>query len=115
MRCHSGRSRCRLGDWELRTMHRRHFIAAAGAGLIAPPVAWGQAAGSLTYGTVAPAPPGLVGELHLPPGPGRSPGLLILGGSEGGHGAAYHFAKVFASRGFASLGVAYFGDPGVPP
>ncbi|MGZ6013907.1 MAG: acyl-CoA thioester hydrolase/BAAT C-terminal domain-containing protein, partial [Caulobacteraceae bacterium] len=43
-----------------------------------------------------------------------APGLLILGGSEGGHGPAFHFAATFARRGFASLGLAYFADPGLP-
>jgi hypothetical protein len=95
-------------------MHRRQFLAAVSAGAFVSSVARSQTAAPETYGTIVTAPAGLVGELHLPLGPGRSPGLLILGGSEGGHGAAYHLAKVFAARGFASLGLAYFGDPGVP-
>jgi dienelactone hydrolase len=100
-------------------MNRRGFFTAAAAGVLAPAFARAQvdARGADAQGpaqTIAPAPTGLVGELHLPAGPGRAPGLLILGGSEGGHGAAYHFAQVFAARGFASFGLAYFGDPGVP-
>jgi dienelactone hydrolase len=93
-------------------MNRRHFLTATAAGVFAPVLAQAQA--SAPSQTIVPAPDGLVGELHLPPGPGRSPGLLILGGSEGGHGPAYRFAKTFADRGFASLGLAYFADPGVP-
>src|SRR3954469_17280509 len=93
-------------------MDRRGFIAAALAGATLSPLR-ARAQAAAAEAVVRP-PAGLVGELHLPPGPGRAPGLLILGGSEGGHGAAYHFAKVFAARGFASLGLAYFGDPGVP-
>ena len=90
-------------------MDRRRFLA-VGAATLAPAAARGQAAGDL----VVTAPAGLVGELRLPPGRGRAPGLLILGGSEGGHGPAYHFAQVFAARGYAAFGLAYFGDPGLP-
>jgi uncharacterized protein len=90
-------------------MDRRRFLA--GAAALLPAAARAQA---MQAGAVVAAPAGLVGELRLPPGSGRAPGLLILGGSEGGHGPAYHFAQVFAARGFASLGLAYFGDPGVP-
>jgi dienelactone hydrolase len=93
-------------------MHRRQFLAAAAASGLAPSLVRAQTAANGE--TVVPAPAGLVGELHLPSAPGPSPGLLILGGSEGGHGPAYHFAKLFGARGFASLGLAYFGDPGVP-
>jgi len=91
-------------------MDRRHFLAAAAAGAFAPAFARAQAG---AQGVVLP-PAGLVGELHLPDSKGRAPGLLILGGSEGGHAAAFRFAGVFAKRGFASFGLAYFGDPGVP-
>jgi hypothetical protein len=93
-------------------MHRRRFLAAAAAGVCAPALARAETATPKVIAT----PPGLVGELHLPDGAGRrAPGLLILGGSEGGHGPARHFAATFAKRGFASLGLAYFGDPGLPP
>src|SRR4051794_23065162 len=93
-------------------MDRRHFLTAAGSASLMASRALAQPQTS-TPGVVIP-PPGLVGELHLPEGKGRAPGLLILGGSEGGHGPAFRFAQVFAKRGFASLGLAYFGDPGVP-
>jgi hypothetical protein len=91
-------------------MHRRAFLTAATAGVCAPVLARAQSTGPAVETT----PPGLVGELHRPDGAGRAPGLLILGGSEGGHGPAFHFAATFAKRGFASLGLAYFGDPGLP-
>ncbi|HYH29967.1 MAG TPA: acyl-CoA thioesterase/bile acid-CoA:amino acid N-acyltransferase family protein [Pseudonocardia sp.] len=56
---------------------------------------------------------GLVGDLHLPPGPGPWPGVLLLGGSEGGRpDPAY--AALLASQGYAVLGLAYFGEPGLP-
>lgn len=90
-------------------MDRRCFIAALGAAGLAS-----RADAQASAQSVVPAPTGLVGELHLPPGAGRAPGLLILGGSEGGHGPAYHFAETFAARGYAALGLAYFGDPGLP-
>jgi len=91
-------------------MDRRHFLVAAAAGAVAPGVARTQTAAP---GMIL-APPGLVGELHLPDRKGRAPGLLILGGSEGGHGPAFRFAGTFAKRGFASLGLAYFADEGLP-
>jgi hypothetical protein len=57
---------------------------------------------------------GLVGDLYLPPGPGPWPGVLLLGGSEGGRpDPAY--ASLLASQGFAVLGLAYFGEPSLPP
>src|SRR4051812_4914570 len=93
-------------------MDRRHFLTAAGSASLLASRALAQPQTSAP-GVVIP-PAGLVGELHLPDGKGRAPGLMILGGSEGGHAAAFHFAQVFAKRGFASLGLAYFGDPGVP-
>jgi uncharacterized protein len=91
-------------------MNRRRFLAATAAAGLSPALA--RAQGAAPKVVTAPAP--LVGELHLPDGAGRAPGLLILGGSEGGHGPAFHFAATFAKRGFASLGLAYFGDPGLP-
>ena len=91
-------------------MDRRNFLAATVFAALSPALARAQPAASKAVVT----PPGLVGELHLPDGAGRAPALLILGGSEGGHGPAFHFAETFAKRGFASLGLAYFGDSGLP-
>lgn len=57
---------------------------------------------------------GVVGDLYLPAGPGPWPGVLMLGGSEGGRpDPAY--AALLASHGYAVLGLAYFGEPGLPP
>jgi dienelactone hydrolase len=55
-----------------------------------------------------------VGALALPPGDGPFPAVLVFGGSEGGSGSGVFTAMILAQRGFAALGVAYFGEPGVP-
>ena len=55
---------------------------------------------------------GLVGEFFQPTGTGRRPGLVVLGGSEGGidrYGAAG-----LAARGYAVLALAYFRMPSLP-
>ncbi|MER5391500.1 acyl-CoA thioesterase/bile acid-CoA:amino acid N-acyltransferase family protein [Saccharopolyspora sp. NPDC002686] len=57
---------------------------------------------------------GLVGDLHLPPGPGPHPGVILLGGSEGGRPNP-ELGRFLAGKGFAVLGLAYFGLPGLPP
>jgi dienelactone hydrolase len=49
---------------------------------------------------------GLRGTLFLPPGKDRHPGVLVLGGSEGGLPARR--AAWLASHGFAALALAYF-------
>ncbi len=54
-----------------------------------------------------------VGTLALPPAPGKHPALVLLGGSEGGDSMA-DVAPLFASHGFATASVAYFGLPGLP-
>jgi len=56
---------------------------------------------------------GIVGVLYEP-GDGRAhPGLVVLGGSEGGFSEAE--AAMFASRGFTALSLAYFGVDRLPP
>jgi dienelactone hydrolase len=56
---------------------------------------------------------GLVGDLYLPPGKGVWPGVLLLGGAEGGRpDPAY--AALLASEGYVVLALAYFGAPGLP-
>ncbi|QYN36280.1 acyl-CoA thioesterase/BAAT N-terminal domain-containing protein [Pseudonocardia sp. DSM 110487] len=56
---------------------------------------------------------GLVGDLYLPPGTGIWPGVLLLGGAEGGRpDPAY--AALLASEGYVVFGLAYFGAPGLP-
>ncbi|MEU5853338.1 acyl-CoA thioesterase/bile acid-CoA:amino acid N-acyltransferase family protein [Saccharopolyspora shandongensis] len=57
---------------------------------------------------------GLVGDLHLPPGPGPHPGVILLGGSDGGRPDP-GLGRFLAGKGFAVLGLAYFGLPGLPP
>jgi dienelactone hydrolase len=57
--------------------------------------------------------PGVVGTLFLPPGEGRHPAIIVLSGSEGG---TYEpAAAVYASHGFVTLALAYFGMEGLPP
>lgn len=53
---------------------------------------------------------GLVGRLFYPEGSGRrTPGLLVLGGSEGGlQSYVLYEAALLASRGYAALALAYF-------
>jgi len=54
------------------------------------------------------------GTLVTPVGDGPFPAVLTFGGSEGGSGAGVWQAYYLASLGYAALGVAYFGEPGVP-
>jgi dienelactone hydrolase len=55
---------------------------------------------------------GLHGVLFAPPGPGRHPGMLVLGGSEGG--LPSRRAAWLASHGFAALALAYFRYENLP-
>jgi hypothetical protein len=56
---------------------------------------------------------GLVGDLYLPPGAGVWPGVLLLGGPEGGRpDPAY--AALLAAQGYVVLALAYFGVPSLP-
>jgi dienelactone hydrolase len=56
---------------------------------------------------------GLVGDLYLPPGSGEWPGVLLLGGAEGGRpDPAY--ASLLSAQGYVVLALAYFGVPGLP-
>ncbi len=56
---------------------------------------------------------GLVGKLFLPSKNRKYPGLIVLGGSEGGLSSVDH-AMLLASHGYASLALAYFGVDGLP-
>ena len=56
---------------------------------------------------------GLVGVLCTPTGVGAAPGVLVLGGSEGG--LHERDAQALAAEGFTALSLAYFGAPGLPP
>ena len=55
---------------------------------------------------------GLNGFLYYPAEGGPFPGVIILGGSEGG--LLEWFARALASNGFAALTLAYFNYPNVP-
>jgi acetyl esterase/lipase len=57
---------------------------------------------------------GLVGVYYTPATPGPHPAVLTFGGSEGGLRTGSIAASFLASLGYASLGVAYFGAPGLP-
>ncbi len=57
--------------------------------------------------------PGVVGTLFLPPGEGRRPAVIVLSGSEGG---TYEpAAAIYASHGYVTFALAYFGMDGLPP
>lgn len=58
---------------------------------------------------------GIVGTLYSPqqPTPGAA-AVLVLGGSDGGSGSARTVAAALAQNGHPALGVAYFGDDGLP-
>jgi dienelactone hydrolase len=56
---------------------------------------------------------GLAGVLCRPRAGGPAPGVLLLGGSEGG--LHERDAQVLAGHGFTVLALAYFGMPGLPP
>jgi dienelactone hydrolase len=55
---------------------------------------------------------GIVGTLFLPPGTGRRPAIIVLGGSSGGVWEAR--AALLASHGYAALALGYFRMPGLP-
>jgi dienelactone hydrolase len=57
---------------------------------------------------------GLVGVLVVPPGSGKRPAIITFGGSEGGLESGQRLAEYWASLGYVSLGLAYFGAPGLP-
>jgi acetyl esterase/lipase len=57
---------------------------------------------------------GLVGTLYVPATPGPHPAILVLGGSEGGLDSVSFSAAYYGSFGYATLGLAYFGVPGLP-
>lgn len=58
---------------------------------------------------------GLVGRYFRPPGDEMFPAAVVVGGSGGGLRGANTTAALLASRGIASLALAYFGLPGLPP
>jgi acetyl esterase/lipase len=57
---------------------------------------------------------GLYGELYLPTKPtGKRPALLVISGGEGGLSTSAT-AGALAARGYPSLALAYFAEPGLP-
>lgn len=56
----------------------------------------------------------MVGHLYLPQASEPLPTVVVLGGSEGGVTSASFAAAAWANAGFASLGLAYFAEPGLP-
>jgi dienelactone hydrolase len=58
---------------------------------------------------------GLIGMYFRPPGDAVFPAAVVVGGSGGGLLGADTTAALLASRGIASLALAYFGLPGLPP
>ncbi len=57
---------------------------------------------------------GLVGIFVAPKGAAARPALLAFGGSEGGLQSGQLLATYYASLGYSCLGLAYFGEPGLP-
>ena len=61
-----------------------------------------------------PASVGFYGEFFTPPSTSvRRPGILVFGGSEGGLYTTPE-AALYASHGYPTLALAYFGEPGLP-
>jgi dienelactone hydrolase len=59
--------------------------------------------------------PSLVAEVfHSADAPGPLPGVIVIGGSEGGIDAAQFGAARLAGYGFTTMALAYFGEPGLP-
>lgn len=56
---------------------------------------------------------GLVGALYRPAGNEHVPGVILLGGAEGG--MHEDDAALLAAHGYAVLALAYYGMPGLPP
>jgi dienelactone hydrolase len=54
-----------------------------------------------------------LGRMFYPPGRGRRPAVLVMGGSEGGFGGD-DVAALLASRGYVALSLAYFGTGPLP-
>ena len=56
----------------------------------------------------------VIGALYLPDSPGPHPGVVVIGGSEGGVGGSGRLSAALADAGFAALAVGYFGMDGLP-
>lgn len=58
---------------------------------------------------------GLAGRFFRPPGPGPHAAVLVVGGSSGGLAWTKESAALLASRGYATLALAYFNYEHLPP
>jgi dienelactone hydrolase len=67
---------------------------------------------NVTTSELTVAKDGLAGTFHTTSVTKSQPGVLLLGGSAGGHGGAT--GALLASRGYPSLSLGYFGEPGLP-
>lgn len=56
----------------------------------------------------------VIGALYVPDGAGPHPGVIVIGGSEGGIEISGRIANALADEGFAAFAVGYFGMDGVP-
>ncbi len=72
-------------------------------------------ASGVTRRTLLPATTGVYGRYYAPAArkTRTQPGVLLLGGSEGGLGGEL-VASLLASHGYPALSIAYFGEPGLP-
>jgi pimeloyl-ACP methyl ester carboxylesterase len=92
----------------------RLTVTAAGREIAARTVTRQWTAAGVTHRTLTAGADGVAGVLFLPPpGAVRRPGVLLLGGSEGGVGRRYD-AALLASHGYPALALGYFGVPGLP-
>lgn len=58
---------------------------------------------------------GLMAKLFRPSSPSQCPGVIVLGGYGGGFKWCEAVAALLASRGYATLALAFFGASGLPP
>jgi dienelactone hydrolase len=57
---------------------------------------------------------GILGRLFMPGVTAKVPGVIVVGGSEGGMESAEYWAKLLASHGYCAIAVAYFRAKGLP-
>jgi dienelactone hydrolase len=106
----SARRQASLGG-DQQSRERATLVARVGGQDLASTTLWRRLAGDgVTSRPVRDG--GLVGTLFMPPGPGPHPALLVLGGSEGGLSTEGR-ARLYASRGYAALALAYFDSSGL--
>jgi len=92
----------------------RLTVTAAGREIAARTLTRQWTATGVTHRTLTLDADGAAGDLFLPPrGSVRRPGVLLLGGSEGGVRRKYD-AALLASHGYPALALGYFGVPGLP-